>query len=140
MEELTVDLSQGDENELTFMEKGVGDLHFLRFNHLVIEKKEIKVDGPRAPPKRLDSSQFRFDLLHGAKKIRGIEFRFYLDDAVHEPILIEIAQRLSLVKGRSSKKPVAINAEDFTNSLFALINFVAEVGTEADVGDMSHLN
>jgi hypothetical protein len=135
---MAINFNQGDEDELTFLKARMRNDQFLGLDRLLIEEQDIEIDGPWPPPERLLPSQPRFDLSQRSQEFAGLKICLDLNGRVHEPVLVENTQRLSLVERRSSKEPVAINPQDLTKTLFTLVDFVTKIRTYPDVGDVSH--
>ncbi len=51
MDEVSIDLSQRDEDKLAVLDEGVGDLEFLGVNFNVIEEEDIQINGSGSPSK-----------------------------------------------------------------------------------------
>jgi len=61
MEEVSIDFSKGDQDELTFMKERMRDLEIFCPYFLIVENEDIKIDRPGAPLKGLRSAQLQLN-------------------------------------------------------------------------------
>jgi DUF438 domain-containing protein len=57
VDEISVDLSKGEKDELTFVKERMRDLEIFCPYFPVVEDEDIKIDYPGTPPKGLHSAQ-----------------------------------------------------------------------------------
>jgi hypothetical protein len=138
MDEMAINLSQGDEDELAFLNPWVRDGQFLRVDDLVVEEKKIEIEGTGPPPKRFSSAQSGFYLLHRSEEIRGFQVGLDLNHPIDKPILGKMAHRLSLVEGGFCQEGGSIDSQDLGDTLLTSMSFVTDVRADTDVGDVSH--
>lgn len=138
MKKSQIDLGQRDEDELTFMESGMGDFKSFSANlHLIIEK-DIEVDRPGSPREGLDPPHPGFNGFQCLEETGRAEVRFNLYHSIDEPILLGIADGSGFIKGGLGQERVAVNLQDFRNGFFTATGLVPEVGTDPDVDNMFH--
>jgi hypothetical protein len=63
MDEILVDLSQGDKDELALLNPGMRDLELFRVYFNIIEEEDIQINRPGTPSEGFRATQERFDAL-----------------------------------------------------------------------------
>ena len=77
------------------------DLQFGSNDRLIAEEKDIDVEEARSFGEGFLAAELRFDGAKGAQEIDGLRIRCAFDDAIEEPGLVEVIDRLSFVEGRN---------------------------------------
>ena len=138
MDEIAINLSQGDEDELAFMNPWVRNRQFLRVDDLVVEEKKIEIEGTGPTPKGFSSAQPGFYLLHRSEEIRGFQVGLDLNHSIDKPILGKMAHRLCLIEGGFCQEFGAVNSQDLSDPLLTSMSFITDVRADPDVGNVSH--
>ena len=72
---------------------------------MVAEEKDVDIEEARSFGERFFASELRFDGAEGVQEIDGLGIGFAFDDAIEEPGLIEVIDRLGFVEGRNFLYP-----------------------------------
>ena len=116
----------------------MGDLELLCPDFFFIKEEDIKIDRSGPPAERLLSTQLRFNPLQGSEQLKGFQFCFDFYNPVDEPILRRVTKGFCFEKGGFREKLVLIGLQDLGYGFFTLTDFIAEVRTDPDVGNVSH--
>jgi hypothetical protein len=100
MDEVSIDLSQWDEDKLAILNEGVGDLEFLGMNFNIIEEENIQIDRSGSPSKGLCATELEFDGLQCSEEVKGLQDCLDFYDPVHKPVLGSITNGLGFKQGR----------------------------------------
>jgi len=138
MDDMAINLSQGDEDELAFLDPWVRNGKFLRVDDLVVEEKKVEIEGAGPPPEGLAPAHCGFDLLHRLEEVRGFQVGLDFNHPIDKPILGKIAHRLCLIKGGFCQECGTVDSQDLSNPLFTSVSLVTDVRANPDVGDVSH--
>jgi len=116
----------------------MGDLELLRPDFFFIKEEDIEINGSGSPAEGLLSTQVRFDPLQGSEQLKGLQFCFDFYNPVDEPILRSVTKGVCFEKGGFREKLILIDLQDLGDGFFTLTDFIAEVRTNPDVGNISH--
>ena len=100
MDEISIDFSQGDEDELTILDKRVGDLEFLGVNFSIIEEEDIQINCSGSPSKGFHPAQLGLDGLQCSEEFKGFQIGLDFYYPVDKPILRGVADGLRFKEGR----------------------------------------
>ncbi len=84
---LPVDLRKRDQDELTLVHSGMGNLEHFGSDDLFVEEEKIEIDLAGPPGKGLSPSKRDLDRLDGLKELKSIKFGLDLDDLIDERVL-----------------------------------------------------
>jgi len=110
MDEISIDFSQGDEDELAVLNVRVGDLEPLGTDLNIIEKEDIQINRPGSPSKGFHPAQLRLDGFQCSKEFMGPQIGLDFYYPVDKPILRGVANGLRLKEGRFSQESVAVDS------------------------------
>jgi hypothetical protein len=105
MLELRRDFGERRENELALEHAGMGDLQFGSVERQVAQKKDVYIEEARSFGESFFAAELRFDGSEGMEKFDGLGIGFAFDDAIEEPGLVEVIDRLGFVEGRNFLYP-----------------------------------
>jgi hypothetical protein len=132
------DFAQRLEDEAPFMKAGMRDQQRPSPDDLVVEEKQVEIDGSRRPAMFPLSSQQDLDLLGHAKKLNGIQIGSDFQSAIGVPVLLFAAERqgLRLIKVRDADhldKRMIFHQADGLADVFQLVAQIASDSNECDV-------
>ena len=70
MDQISIDLCQGNQDELAFLDEGMGDLEFLCMNFGVIKKENIEVNRPGVPIGRFSYGPTETSMVFNVEEVR----------------------------------------------------------------------
>lgn len=100
MDEISIDFSQRDEDELAVLNVRVGDLEPLGTDLNVVEEEDIQINRPGSPSEGFHPAQLRLDGLQCLKEFMGFQIGLDFYYSVDKPILRGMAKGLRLKEGR----------------------------------------
>ena len=77
------------------------DLQFGSVERQIAEEKDVYIEEARTFGEVFFAAELRFDGAKGAEKFDGLRVGGAFDDAIEEPRLVEIIDRLGFVQGRN---------------------------------------
>jgi hypothetical protein len=101
MLELRRDFGERRQNEFAFEHSRMRDLQFGSNDRLLAEEKDVDVEEARAFGESFSAAQLGLDGAKGMQELDGSRIGFTFDDAIEEPGLVEVIDRLGFVEGRN---------------------------------------
>ena len=101
MLELRRDFGERRQNEFAFEHSRMRDLQFGSNDRLIVEEKDIDVEEARSFGEGFLAAELGFDGAEGMQELDGLRIGFTFDDAIEEPGLVEVIDRLGFVEGRN---------------------------------------
>ncbi len=84
---------------------------------MIAEEKDVDVEEARAFGESFSAAKLGLDGAEGMQELDGLRIGFTFDDAIEEPGLVEVIDRLGFVEGRNSTHTIAyIRAERKINA------------------------
>ena len=105
MLELRRDFGERRQNEFAFEYSRMRDLQFGSNDRLIAEEKDVDVEEARAFGESFSAAKLGLDGAEGMQEIDGLRIRCAFDDAIEEPGLVEVIDRLGFVEGRNFLYP-----------------------------------
>jgi hypothetical protein len=109
MDEVSIDLSQGDEDKFAILDERVRNLEFLGLNFKVVEKEKVQIDGSGSPSESLCAAQLSFDGLQRSEEFGSFEIGLNFYDSVDKPILGSVTNGSRSEEGGFCQKLVAVS-------------------------------
>jgi hypothetical protein len=101
MLELRRDFGERRQNEFAFEHSRMRDLQFGSKDRLIAEEKNVDVEEARAFGESFSAAKLGLDGAEGMQELDGLRIGFTFDDAIEEPGLVEVIDRLGFVEGRN---------------------------------------
>jgi hypothetical protein len=101
MLELRRDFGERRQNEFAFEYSRMRDLQFGSNDRLIAEEKDVDVEDARAFGESFSAAKLGLDGAEGMQELDGLRIGFTFDDAIEEPGLVEVIDRLGFVEGRN---------------------------------------
>lgn len=127
MDQVSIDLGKGDEDELALMKERMWDLELFCSDLPIIEHEDVEIDHARTVSERLFAAQTGFDQLQLPEEPERFKGCFDLYHAIDEPILVGVTHRFRFEERGFCQEPMVIHDQNFGDGLFALVNFVPNV-------------
>ena len=109
MDEVSIDLSQGDEDKLAILNERVRNLELLGLNFKGVEKEKVQIDGSGSPSESLCAAQLSFNGLQRPEEFGSFQIGLDLYDSVDKPILGGVTNGFRSEEGRVCQKFVAVS-------------------------------
>src|ERR1700751_2106012 len=92
------ELGKRRQDELALEHSGMRDLQFGSIERQIAEKQDVDIEEARSFGESFLAAELRFDGAKGAEEIDGLQIGCAFDDAIEEPRLIEIVDRLGFIE------------------------------------------